>query len=234
MKIIDRPSPNFDEREGSGQVDTLILHYTGMETAQAALDRLCDPESKVSAHYMIDEDGTIYAHVPEEKRAWHAGASFWNGQLGINNSSIGIEIVNPGHEFGYRSFPEQQLESVIKLSQEIIKRYGIDRKNVLAHSDIAPSRKADPGELFPWKTLAENGVGIWPDPSDEDAVKAASIITQSALHDLGYDPRCKFKDKLVAFQRHYVPEVFEAGQAGQETSLSKARLYTLLRKIGED
>lgn len=226
MEIKDRPSPNFDEREG--EINYLILHYTGMENAQVALDRLCEPDSKVSAHYTVDEDGSIYAHVPEEKRAWHAGSSFWNGAQGLNNASIGIEIVNPGHEFGYRSFPAQQIESVIKLSQEIIKRYGLDLKNVLGHSDIAPARKQDPGELFPWKQLAENGVGVWPDPSDEDAVKAASLIVQSALHDLGYDPRCKFADKLLAFQRHFVPEVFETGDAGRETGLTKTRLYALL------
>ena len=230
MTVIDRPSPNFDDRDGD-EITHLIFHYTGMKTAEDALIRLCDPESKVSAHYTIDEDGTIYAHVPEDKRAWHAGASFWDGVLGINNCSIGIEIVNPGHEFGYRSFPTQQIDSVIDLSLEIIKRHDLELKYCLAHSDIAPTRKADPGELFPWKDLAAAGMGIWPDMSDEDRLKSAGMITQSALHDLGYDPRAPFRDKLIAFQRHFVPEVFETNEVGRETSLTKARLYALLRQV---
>lgn len=228
MKIIERASPNFDERAGEGNIGYVILHYTGMKSAEEALARLTDPEAKVSAHYTVDEDGTIYRHVDEAKRAWHAGASFWQDQSDINSLSVGVEIVNPGHEWGYRAFPDGQIDAVIKLCKEIMQRHDIEPENILAHSDIAPMRKEDPGELFPWKKLAENGIGIWPDAADEDAVKAAGLIMERALNDFGYDPRAKFKDKLTAFQRHFVPELFTDGQAGTENALTRTRLYALL------
>ncbi len=228
MSIIERPSPNFDERAGDGYVGYIVLHYTGMPSAEDALARLTDPDSKVSAHYTVDEDGTVYRHVDESKRAWHAGASFWQDQSDLNSLSVGIEIVNPGHEWGYRPFPDAQIQSVIKLCKQIMQRHDIDEENVLGHSDIAPARKEDPGELFPWQALAAHGIGIWPSPSDEDAVKAAGLIMERALHDFGYDERVKFRDKLTAFQRHFVPEVFAGGQPGVETSLCRTRLYALL------
>ena len=156
------PSPNFDERGSDTPVDILLMHYTGMETGAAALSRLCDADARVSAHYTVDEDGTIYAHVPEDKRAWHAGKSYWAGATDINARSIGIEIVNPGHEFGYRAFPDRQIEAVMELSQNIIARHSIPKERVLGHSDVAPARKQDPGELFPWSTLAAAGIGLWP------------------------------------------------------------------------
>lgn len=224
MRIIQKPSPNFDDR-GGHQPTILLLHYTGMKTAEEAFDRLTDKESNVSAHYTVDEEGSVYQHVDEDKRAWHAGKSFWCGEENINAVSIGIEIVNPGHEFGYREFPEEQIKAVKKLSLEIKKRHPIE--HVLAHSDVAPTRKQDPGELFPWKELAQAGVGIWPDVSDEDIVKASGIDVYQALADLGYgdyDP----KDVLIAFQRHYVPEVFVKNTAGQICGLTKGRLYALL------
>lgn len=228
MVLQERPSPNFDERAGEGHVGYIILHYTGMKTAEEAIARLTDPAAKVSAHYTIDEDGTVYHHVDESKRAWHAGASFWQDQSDLNSLSIGIEIVNPGHEWGYRTFPDMQIAAVIELCKQIMQRHDIEPENILGHSDIAPSRKEDPGELFPWQHLAANGIGIWPSASDEDAVKAAGLIMERALHDFGYDPRVKFRDKLVAFQRHFVPEVFADGQGGVENSLSRTRLYALL------
>lgn len=153
------PSPNFDEREGKKPY-IILLHYTGMKTAQDALERLTNPEAKVSAHYTVDEDGTIYQHVDEHKRAWHAGVSCWYEETNINAVSIGIEMVNPGHEFGYRDFPQAQIDVVIKLCQDIQSRHDI--KFVIGHSDVAPTRKQDPGELFPWQQLAAQGVGIWP------------------------------------------------------------------------
>ena len=159
MDLIPAPSPNFDDRPRNMPIDILILHYTGMPTGAAAVARLCDPDAKVSAHYTVDEDGTIYTHVPEERRAWHAGLSWWAGEVNVNARSIGIEIVNPGHEFGYRSFPDLQIEAVIELCRDVVQRRKISAARVLGHSDVAPARKMDPGELFPWGKLALAGVG---------------------------------------------------------------------------
>src|ERR1700693_2747482 len=145
MDVIMAPSPNFDARPPATPIDILVLHYTGMETGAAAVARLCDPTAKVSAHYTVDEDGTIYAHVPEDCRAWHAGVSYWAGVRDINARSIGIEIVNPGHEFEYRSFPDVQMEAVMELAREVVQRRKIPAARVLGHSDVAPARKMDPG-----------------------------------------------------------------------------------------
>lgn len=227
MKIENFPSPNFDDR-GGVKPSLIILHYTGMETGVQALDRLTDPASKVSAHYTIDEDGSVYIHVDEEKRAWHAGFSSWNGETDINAHSIGIEIVNPGHEWGYRPFTGAQMKTLVPLAREIMQRYDIEPESVLGHSDVAPSRKQDPGEYFPWKDLASQGIGVWPDASDEDTVKSAGINIERALHDYGYDSRVKLRDKLTAFQRHFVPEAFVNGQAGEADTLTRTRLYALL------
>lgn len=225
MNIIQKPSPNFDERQQD--VSMILLHYTGMETGDAALERLTDAESKVSSHYTIDEDGTVYQHVDEKKRAWHAGVSQWQNIRDVNSASIGIEIVNPGHEFGYRKFPKPQIESAIKLCRDIQSRYEIE--HVLAHSDVAPDRKQDPGELFPWPMLAMEGIGVWPDVSVEDTVRAQSMDVYQALNDCGYGA-VKAKNALVAFQRHYVPEVFEHETQGQACSLTRGRLYALLAR----
>jgi len=162
MKIIEHPSPNYDSRDGQS-VDMLVLHYTGMASAEQALQRLCDATVKASAHYMVDEDGTVYRLVPEEMRAWHAGVSFWRGQTNINQRSIGIEMVNPGHEFGYRAFPEPQMRAVAALCKDVLMRHAIPPRNIVAHSDIAPARKEDPGELFDWKWLAGQGIGLFPE-----------------------------------------------------------------------
>lgn len=227
MKIEDRPSPNFDER-GDVRPSLIILHYTGMETAEKALDRLTDPDSKVSAHYTVDEDGSVYIHVDESKRAWHAGHSFWHGETNINAHSIGIEIVNPGWEWGYRPFTGAQMKILTPLCKEIMQRHGIDPENVLGHSDVSPGRRFDPGEYFPWHEMAAHGIGVWPDPADEDAVKSAGMNIERALHDYGYDPRIKLRDKLSAFQSHFVPEAFVNGHAGEADSLTRIRLYALL------
>lgn len=224
MNIIQKPSPNYDERKDS-EISTIILHYTGMQTAEEALERLTSEESKVSSHYTVDEDGTIYAHVDEKDRAWHAGVSYWRGVRDMNAASIGIEIVNPGHEFGYRDFPQVQIDAVKELCLDIQKRHDIE--DVLAHSDIAPDRKEDPGELFPWKELSDSGIGIWPNISDEDMVKGLGIDVYKALNDWGYEAM-KAKNMLIAFQRHYVPEVFENGSVGQVCHLTRGRLYALL------
>ncbi len=227
MSDLTHPSPNFDDRRGAA-VTHIILHYTGMKTAAEALARLCDPAAKVSAHYTVDEDGAVYSHVAEDKRAWHAGVSSWQGEGDLNTRSIGIEIVNPGHEFGYRAFPDAQIQSVIQLCRAIMARHAILPENVLAHSDIAPARKEDPGELFPWKALAEEGVGIWPETAAQYVARANGMDIADALAAFGYDETASFEQNLTAFQRHYEPECFKNGTQGQAGPLTRARLYALL------
>lgn len=202
MTIL-RPSPNFEPRPQGSVIDMLVLHYTGMRSGQAALDRLCDPEAKVSAHYMIDEDGTVYSLVPEAMRAWHAGVSFWRGRTDVNSRSIGIELANPGHEFGYRPFPKAQMDALIPLARGILSAHPVPPRNVVAHSDIAPSRKNDPGELFDWKGLAAEGVGLWPEPAEGEAPAAG-------LADYGYD-LSDMTAAVTAFQRHFRPSNLDGG-----------------------
>ena len=153
LEMISRPSPNFNDRPDGTKITSIIIHYTGMKTAEAALNRLCDPESKVSAHYTIDVDGTIYTHVAEDKRAWHAGKSEWGTFKNFNDFSIGIELVNRGHDWGYHPFPDRQIDKLITLLKDIYTRHPIDPSQVLGHEVIAPDRKRDPGELFPWDRL---------------------------------------------------------------------------------
>src|SRR5258708_24209444 len=162
MKTVACASPNHDARPDGAATDILVLHYTGMKTADEAIARLTDRASKVSAHYTIGRDGGIFSHVPEERRAWHAGVSFWAGERNVNARSIGIEIVNPGHEFGYVPFPSEQIGALLELARGILSRHPIPPHRVVGHSDVAPARKTDPGELFPWKRLAEGGIGLWP------------------------------------------------------------------------
>lgn len=199
MKTVDSPSPNFDER--GRPVDMLVLHYTGTKTAQEALDILRDPASshRVSAHYLVEEDGTVHRMVPEEKRAWHAGVSSWRGNTDINARSVGIEIANPGHEYGYRAFPPAQMQAVAVLAKDIIARHRIPSWNVVAHSDIAPARKQDPGELFDWKGLSRQGIGMWPEP---DA--GCRIGNAGELQAYGYDIT-NVSATIAAFQRHFRP-----------------------------
>ena len=196
MTRVDRPSPNDDARPEGAVIDTLVLHYTGMKTAAEALDRLCDPSAKVSAHYTIDEDGTVFALVPEARRAWHAGVAHWAGASDINARSIGIELVNPGHEFGYREFPPEQIAALITLCHGILLRHPIPSARVLGHSDVAPARKDDPGELFPWAQLAKAGIGLWPTPQPSE-------LGADALTHYGYDPNAPLDKVVTAFQRHF-------------------------------
>jgi len=196
MRRVDMPSPNHDDRGGSA-IDMLVLHYTGMKTAKDALARLCDPAAKVSAHYTVDEDGTIYAHVPEARRAWHAGVSSWAGATDINARSIGIELVNPGHEYGYRDFRDAQIEALITLCHGILLRHPIPSARVLGHSDVAPARKEDPGERFPWQRLAKAGIGLWPVSHNAD-------LGPEALGRFGYD--LSAENVVTAFQRHFRPK----------------------------
>lgn len=160
--IIDMPSSNFNDRPDGVIINSIIIHYTGMKTAQDALDRLCDAQAEVSAHYTIDEDGTIYNHVHPDKRAWHAGVSQWCDLSNFNDFSIGIELVNPGHEFGYKPFPQVQIDRLLDLMKGLFEGYSIRPDLVLGHSDIAPDRKQDPGELFPWDRLIHEKLAIRP------------------------------------------------------------------------
>ena len=209
------PSPNFDAR-GDAPIDMMVLHYTGMKSAKEALERLCDPAAKVSAHYTIDEDGTAYAHVPETRRAWHAGAGHWAGASDINARSIGIELVNPGHEFGYRAFPDIQIAALTTLCHSILMRHPIPSWRVLGHSDVAPARKEDPGELFPWQQLAKAGIGLWPQATAGD-------LNAEALARYGYDPDAPQDKVITAFQRHFRPKkldgLWDSECAGLLTSL---------------
>ncbi|MDP3491440.1 MAG: N-acetylmuramoyl-L-alanine amidase [Phenylobacterium sp.] len=236
MDIIPAPSPNFNERPGPP--DILVMHYTGMESGEAAVARLRDPEAKVSSHYVVEEDGRIFTLVAEERRAWHAGVSFWKGERDINGRSIGIEIVNPGHEFGYRPFPDAQIAAVIALTADIRTRWMIADGDIIAHSDVAPGRKIDPGELFPWKTLAEAGHGLWVEPPPapgaplaEGEEGAGVFAFQAGLTRLGYEcpPSGNFDSVTTtvvsAFQRHWRPHQVD-GIADGET---RARLIALLR-----
>ncbi len=218
--VVDRPSPNWDERlADAGPVDTLVLHYTGMVSAEAALARMTDARAKVSAHWCVGEDGTLWRLVPEENRAWHAGQSEWRGRRSVNDVSIGIELVNPGHEHGYRPFPRAQIDALLDLARAIVARHPIDPRNVVAHSDIAPTRRQDPGELFDWASLAQAGIGLWPEdattPAREGPVLrqgdrgAAVRQQQESLRNVGYgivadgDFGAATAVVVRAFQRHF-------------------------------
>ena len=236
MNFIEAVSPNFNER--TVPPDMLILHYTGMTSGPEALARLCDEQSKVSSHYLVEEDGRVFRLVPEERRAWHAGVSFWKGESDINGRSIGIEIVNPGHEFGYRAFPAAQIAAVIELVADIRTRWSIEDSRILGHSDVAPGRKIDPGELFPWKQLAQAGHGLWVEPDaapglplSEGEEGAGVFALQAGFTRLGYDcaPSGKYDAQTTsvvqAFQRHWRQEQVD----GVADGMTRARLIALLR-----
>jgi len=216
-----RPSPNHGERKGRQAPDMIVLHYTGMPDAAAALERLCSPASEVSAHYFVFEDGRIVQMVQESRRAWHAGAASWAGETDINSCSIGIEIANPGHDYGYPDFPMRQIAAVTVLCRGIQTRNSIPPVRVLAHSDVAPARKKDPGEKFPWRTLWDSGVGHWvkPAPITEDGAllalgdrSDAVAAMQQSLNQYGYGVAVNgnydsvMHDVVAAFQRHFRPE----------------------------
>ncbi|MFN5778845.1 MAG: N-acetylmuramoyl-L-alanine amidase [Novosphingobium sp.] len=217
----ETPSPNWNERQLP--VSMVVLHYTGMQTAEEALARLCDEAAQVSAHYLIEEDGTVHRLVREDRRAWHAGKSFWRGVTDVNSASVGIELVNPGHEFGYRPFPDAQMEALLPLLSEIVQRHDIPRANVVGHSDVAPARKEDPGELFDWDVLAAHRLALktprvtMPSPFENDG---AFFL---ALERWGYD----ISDQTAAaraFQRRRRPHILD-GQVDGECS---AMLFSLL------
>jgi N-acetylmuramoyl-L-alanine amidase len=243
MEIPDSPcasrfiaSPNHEPRAG-GIVDMIILHYTGMATADAARERLCDADAKVSSHYFIDEDGTVTQLVAENRRAYHAGVSSWQSETDINSRSIGIEIVNGGHDFGCPDFPARQIDAVISLCQDLQTRWPIPHANVLAHSDVAPSRKQDPGEKFPWAVLHAAGVGLWVEPAailDGAALRIGDTgdavgQLQASLRSYGYgiDVTSIFdettRDVVLAFQRHFRPGLVD-GVADVSTRATLERL----------
>ena len=234
MRVIERPSPNFGPRAADAAIDILLLHYTGMQTADAAIQRLRDPAAAVSAHYVIDEEGVVYRLVDEDDRAWHAGVSFWAGERDINSRSIGIELANPGHEFGYRPFPEPQMAALGTLATAILRRRRIPACRVLGHSDVAPARKQDPGELFDWARLARDGIGLWVEPGQEDEQMADCAELQQMLCRFGYgvevsgqlDPATR--SVLLAFQRHFRPD-FLSGEPDIHTIRT---LRALLRRSG--
>ena len=214
MTVRDAPSPNHDERPEGVPIDTLVLHYTGMRTAEEAIGRLRDPASRVSAHYVVEEDGAVWRLVPEGRRAWHAGVSHWRGREALNGRSVGVEVVNPGHEWGYRPFPALQMAAVCELCLEIIARHAIAARDVVAHSDISPDRKQDPGELFDWEGLAANGVGLWPG-GDGAAPRAVGVAdAPGLLASIGYRTDLPLPVLLTAFQRRWRPERIDGAADG--------------------
>ncbi len=242
LPIANRPSPNFNDRPQPAPIDILVLHYTGMKTAEAAIDLLCSPTSKVSAHYVVDERGNITRLVAEEKRAWHAGVSSWAGISDLNGRSIGIEIANGGHDGGCPPYPDMQMKSVEVLCREILARHPIMPRSVVAHSDIAPERKSDPGEWFDWARLARAGVGAWVEPvpiMDGPALtpgERGDTVSelQFRLANYGYGIEvlgvydAKTEAVVRAFQRHFRPAKVD-GVADLSTV---ATLRLLLDEVG--
>ncbi len=239
LNFIDAPSPNFDARPSPP--DMVVIHYTGMATGEAALAKLRDPTPpRVSTHWMIETDGLLFRLVPEERRAWHAGVSFWKGQTSLNDASIGIELVNPGHDLGYTDVPDAQIETLIALLGEIRSRWTVPDSRILCHSDVAPNRKIDPGERFPWARLAAAGHGLWVEPAPSpgpplaEGEKGTGVFAlQAGFTRLGFDcaPSGEFdsatRTVVEAFQRHWRPSLVD-GVADGET---RARLVGLLRLL---
>lgn len=237
-----RPSPNHGERRGVAGPDMIVLHYTGMESGQGAEDWLCDPQSGVSSHYLVHEDGEVVQMVAEAARAWHAGKSFWQGETDINSRSVGIEIVNPGHVLGYRAFPDAQIDAVIALCRDVAVRHAVAPARVLAHSDVAPGRKIDPGEKFPWTKLHAAGIGhlVTPAPETDGPVLGPGdngpLVRQMRrdLANYGYsieiaDLFDEWTETVVsAFQRHFRPARVD-GRADPATVETLVRLLAALQ-----
>jgi len=220
MKISNVFSPNFDKKKRSYKsIKFLVIHYTGMQSERESIKRLCNPKAKVSSHYLINRNGKIYQLVMDNRIAWHAGKSCWGKYNNLNKNSIGVEMVNKGHKFGYTNFKKKQLSSLIKICKNLIKKYKIKRENIVGHSDIAPLRKLDPGEKFPWKKLADNKIGIWHSLKERDLIKfrKVKIVNKSKLEfinklkKIGYCFNNRGKGSLTkiikAFQRHFRKEL---------------------------
>lgn len=232
LSIRDLPSPNQDDRPDGMPVDMLILHYTDMESGEAAIARLRDPVAKVSSHYVVEEDGSIFRLVPEHRRAFHAGISHWRGHDTLNGRSIGIEVVNPGHSCGYRPFPALQMAALCDLCLEILARWPIPARNVVGHSDVAPDRKIDPGELFDWQGLAANGVGLWPAGVSGHSTRPAGDGMARALpllRAIGYPVDAERPEVVLsAFQRHWRQETV----SGEADSGTLARIEAVAALCG--
>ncbi len=243
VALIEQPSPNHDARPPGASVDMLVPHYTGMPSLDEALQRLRDPGAKVSAHYLVDEAGAVYALVPEGRRAWHAGVAKWRGSADVNGRSISVELANPGHEWGCKPYPKAQMAALIELCRGILSRHPIPPAGVLGHSDVAPGRKQDPGELFDWRGLAEAGIGLWPEagfapsgaaPELEPGMSGAAVLDlQLALDAFGYQVEgtglydAATRAAVSAFQRHWRPGAVD-GTADAET---QSLLHHMLGRI---
>ena len=221
MKIKEIYSPNFDTKKRTKKlIKFIIIHYTGMQSERESIKRLCNVRSKVSSHYLINKKGKIYRLINDSDVAWHAGKSYWKKYKNLNKNSIGIELVNKGHKFGYENFSNKQISSLLQLCKVLILKYKIKRRNIIGHSDIAPLRKSDPGEKFPWEYLAKNRIGIWHNhkPNFLKKIRKVNVSKKTDfknfLHNLsriGYYSKYKkkfFLSKLIkAFQRHFRKEL---------------------------
>lgn len=238
MRCYDRPSPNFDERKDGAKPELIVLHYTSMESTEAALEKLTDPASKVSCHYLIDEKGNIFQLVDEDKRAWHAGVSSWMGKDDVNSRSIGIEISNRDDQ----PYTKEQIFSLALLCKDLMFRHKIPAENVVGHSDVAPDRKQDPGAHFPWKKLSRHDIGRWPEPTAADQFNAAAAAKspkklKQLFNEAGYGVNAFGKNKptlkelVTAFQRRYEPDVFSNPDAtpGKPTAETVAKLRAVAR-----
>jgi N-acetylmuramoyl-L-alanine amidase len=241
-----RVSPNFGPRRGPFHPDMVVLHYTGMKTGAGAEAWLCNPVSEVSAHYLVHEDGRVVQMVRESDRAWHAGKSSWRGHTDLNSASVGIEIVNPGHTLGYRAFPKRQIEAVIALTADIVARHDIVSERILAHSDVAPGRKVDPGETFPWKVLHAAGVGhlvpaspIRQGPILQEGDTGHNVEElQSLLAIYGYgieitgvfDPLTRIV--VEAFQRHFRPRLVDGIADGSTIRTLRRLVVSVTASLG--
>ena len=220
MKINVIYSPNFDQKKRSSKsIKLLVIHYTGMQSERESIMRLCNPKYKVSSHFVINQNGKIYRLVQDYQTAWHAGKSCWGKYKNLNKNSIGIELVNKGHEFDYTNFKKKQLSSLIKICKILIKKYKIKKRNIVGHSDISPLRKIDPGEKFPWKELADKKIGIWHNCKAKDLIKFRQVRISNKfksefinnLKKIGYcfnnKKKASFSKTVEAFQRHYRKEL---------------------------
>ena len=220
MKINVIYSPNFDQKKRSSKsIKLLVIHYTGMQSERESIMRLCNPKHKVSSHFVINQNGKIYRLVQDDQTAWHAGKSCWGKYKNLNKNSIGIELVNKGHEFDYTNFKKKQLSSLIKICKILIKKYKIKKRNIVGHSDISPLRKIDPGEKFPWKELADKKIGIWHNCKAKDLIKFRQVRISNKfksefinnLKKIGYcfnnKKKTNFSKTVEAFQRHYRKEL---------------------------